>query len=137
MESLPSKALKTSKRSFRPFARPPRRGRRGHRPDCAARGGGHARLPGRARSGIHVRIPESANSGALLTYGPNLGELAPRAAEYVDRIPKGAKPGDLLLEGPNRYYLMVNGRTANSLGISLPEAILPRADEVIEQRMRI
>lgn len=76
--------------------------------------------------------PESAKSGALLTYGPNLGELAPRAADYVDRILKGAKPGDLPLEGPNRYYLMVNGKTANRLGISLPEAILTRADEVIE-----
>jgi putative ABC transport system substrate-binding protein len=77
-------------------------------------------------------FPDSAKRGALLSYGPNLGELAPRAAEYVDRILKGAKPGDLPLELPNRYYLLVNSRTAGRLGIAVPSAILLRADEVIE-----
>ena len=71
-------------------------------------------------------------SGALLSYGPSLAELAPRAAEYVDRILKGAKPGDLPLEGPTRYYLTVNLKTAKALGIEVPTSILLRADEVIE-----
>jgi putative ABC transport system substrate-binding protein len=75
---------------------------------------------------------DSARRGALLSYGPSLAELAPRAAEYVDRILKGAKPGDLPLEGPTRYYLTVNLKTAKALGIEVPTSILLRADEVIE-----
>src|SRR5262245_63692368 len=70
---------------------------------------------------------DSARRGALLSYGPSLAELAPRAAEYVDRILKGAKPGDLPLEGPTRYYLTVNLKTAKALGIEVPTSILLRA----------
>ncbi|HEY6704744.1 MAG TPA: ABC transporter substrate-binding protein [Xanthobacteraceae bacterium] len=75
---------------------------------------------------------DSARRGALLSYGPSLTDLAPRAAEYVDRILRGAKPGDLPLEGPTRYYLTVNLKTAKALGIEVPTSILLRADEVIE-----
>jgi putative tryptophan/tyrosine transport system substrate-binding protein len=75
---------------------------------------------------------DSARRGALLSYGPSLTDLAPRAAEYVDRILRGAKPGDLPLEGPARYYLTVNLKTAKALGIEVPTSILLRADEVIE-----
>jgi putative ABC transport system substrate-binding protein len=75
---------------------------------------------------------ESARGGALISYGPNLADLAPRAAEFVDRILKGANPGDLPIEGPTRYYLTVNLKTARRLGVTVPTSILLRADEVIE-----
>jgi putative ABC transport system substrate-binding protein len=75
---------------------------------------------------------ESARRGALVSYGPNLTDLAPRAAEYVDRILKGTNPGDLPIEAPTRYYLVVNLKTARTLGVQVPTSILLRADEVIE-----
>jgi putative tryptophan/tyrosine transport system substrate-binding protein len=55
-----------------------------------------------------------------------------RAAVYVDRILKGAAPGDLAVEQPTRYYLVVNLKTAKSLGLTVPNALLLRADEVIQ-----
>jgi putative ABC transport system substrate-binding protein len=75
---------------------------------------------------------DSTRGGALISYGPNLADLAPRAAEFVDRILKGANPGDLPIEGPTRYYLTVNLKTARRLGVTVPTSILLRADEVIE-----
>jgi len=75
---------------------------------------------------------DSARRGALLSYGPSLTDLAPRAAEYVDRILRGAKPGDLPLEGPTRYYLTVNLKTAKALGLTVPRSILVRADQLIQ-----
>jgi putative ABC transport system substrate-binding protein len=76
--------------------------------------------------------PGSARGGGLMSYGPSLTELAPRAAAFVDRILKGAKSGDLPLEGPSRFHLLVNLRTARAIGIELPWSLLARADEVIE-----
>ena len=77
-------------------------------------------------------FPGNARAGALLSYGPDFADIAPVAADYVDRILKGARPGALPVESPTRYYLLVNRKTAAQLGISVPTGILIRADEVIE-----
>lgn len=75
---------------------------------------------------------EYAEVGGLMTYGPNVKDTLRRAAHYVDRILKGANPADLPVEQPTRFELVINGRTAKSLGITLPPALLLRAEEVME-----
>jgi ABC-type uncharacterized transport system substrate-binding protein len=67
-----------------------------------------------------------------MSYGPNLPELYRQSARVADRILKGAKPGDLPFEFPTRYELAVNLKTAKAMGLTIPEAFLLLADEVIE-----
>jgi putative ABC transport system substrate-binding protein len=75
---------------------------------------------------------EYANDGGLLSYGRNVSENFRQAAGYVDKILKGAKAADLPIQQPTRFELVVNLRTAETLGLTIPPSILDRADEVIE-----
>src|SRR5262249_41920163 len=71
-------------------------------------------------------------AGGLMSYGPNFADLFRRSADYVDKILRGVKPADIPIERPTRFYLVVNMTTAKVLGLTIPESVLLRADEVIE-----
>ena len=75
---------------------------------------------------------EFADVGGLVSYGPNTAALWRRAADYVDKILKGAKPGELPVEQPSSFELVVNLKTAQTLGVAVPPALLQQADHVIQ-----
>ena len=87
---------------------------------------------------LNARLPtmhafrESVEAGGLISYGPNFPELWRRSAEYIDKILRGAKPADIPVEQPTKFDLVINLKTAKALGLSVPPALLARADDVIE-----
>ena len=75
---------------------------------------------------------DMVTAGGLMSYIPDLAEQFQRAAGYVDRILKGEKPTDLPVQAPTKYELVINLKTAKALGLTVPQAMLMSADEVIE-----
>jgi len=89
-------------------------------------------LAERAHVPLVAAVASLARKGGLLSYGPDFVDIYRRAASYVDRILRGTKPAELPVQVPVKFEMVVNAKTAKALGLSLPQSILLRADEVIE-----
>ena len=91
-----------------------------------------AQLAAKTRLPAMWGLREQAEAGGLMAYATDLHDLGRRAAIFVDKILKGAKPADLPVEQPTKFDLIINMRTAKMLGLTIPQALLLRADQVIE-----
>jgi putative ABC transport system substrate-binding protein len=89
-------------------------------------------LAAKARLPAIYRVNAFVSMGGLMSYSADFVEIFRRGAEYVDRILKGASPAEMPVEQPTKFDLRVNLKTAKALGLTIPESILVRADEVIE-----
>jgi len=102
-----------------------------HGPIALANRGQIASFAQRSRLPSIYGAREYVDAGGLMSYGPSLSDMYRRAAVYVDKILKGAKPADLPVEQPTKFELVINLKTAKALGITMPQSLLQRADEVI------
>src|SRR5260370_1225775 len=108
------------------------------RPAPPPSSGGGAKVPAQPGWGAGRPRPAAtgwgawAEGGALLTYGPNIDDIIGRSAEHVDKILRGARPADLPVEQPTRFELVVNLKIARALGLTVPQSLLLRADQLIE-----
>jgi putative ABC transport system substrate-binding protein len=91
-----------------------------------------ADLAARSRLPTLYSQREFVDAGGLISYGPSLSEMFSRAATHVDKILRGAKPGDIPVEQPTKFELVINYKTAKALGLTIPQPLLLRADEVIQ-----
>jgi ABC-type uncharacterized transport system substrate-binding protein len=91
-----------------------------------------AGLAAKSRLPALYSMKEYVDAGGLMSYGPNQADLNRHVAIYIDKILKGAKPADLPIEQPTKFELVVNLKTANVLGLTIPKDVLLRADEVIK-----
>jgi putative ABC transport system substrate-binding protein len=96
------------------------------------------RAPQVAELAVRNRLPamydlrQYVDAGGLISYGANLNQIWRQPAGFVDKIFKGAKPGDLPIEQPTKFELVINLKTARALGLTIPQSLLLRADEVIQ-----
>ena len=86
----------------------------------------------KGRSPLISTLREYTEAGGLLSYGVHFPALAHRAASFVDKVLKGAKPGDLPIEQPTKFELVINMKTAKALGLTVPQSVLVRADEILQ-----
>ena len=91
-----------------------------------------AELALKHRLAVMSQFSRLVEAGGLMSYGPDLSDLFARAASYIDKILKGTKPGDLPVEQPTKFELVINLMTAKALGLTIPQSLLQRADQVIE-----
>jgi ABC-type uncharacterized transport system substrate-binding protein len=77
-------------------------------------------------------FPTFVQEGGLMSYGPDIRQLFEQTASYIDRVLKGAKPGEVPIERPRHFYLVVNLKTARTLGVTIPPSLMIRADQVIQ-----